>query len=69
MRTVEVAAVCGSDEVTSNYHETYFSRGEEKRGTERRGDIAYNSKGKETKTAEPAQQALGNAGSYLHFTT
>ena len=31
MRTVEAAAVCDSGEVTSNYHETYFSRGEERR--------------------------------------
>lgn len=30
MRTVEVAAVRDSDEVTSNYHKTYFSTGEEK---------------------------------------
>lgn len=30
MEKVEDAAVCELGEVTSNYHKTYFSRGEEK---------------------------------------
>lgn len=52
MRTVEVTAVCDSDEVTSNYHETYFFRGEEKRGEEIQYIIR---KGEGSETAETAQ--------------
>lgn len=31
---MEGAAVCDSDKVTSNYHKTYISRGEEMSGEE-----------------------------------
>lgn len=47
MRSVEVAAVRDSDEVTSNYHKTYFSR------EERQHIIAREKK----QRVEPAQQA------------